>query len=180
MITTPDWEDRIDELTPSQRELVKHLGMERRVRMQAFESTGFAYAGMPDFLLQHGTWFNTTVLPNWCSRGAERLCFFNASVRADMHRLRYVEGVGWLSKLPFMTFHHAWNALPGSNQAIDATWPDAGNPKVEIAYLGVEFGRHEIRNALLKGYTMLDGIRRFSIYRKPYKPSNQKFSTKQP
>lgn len=94
---------------------------------------GYHYAGISDFLLQHGAWYPPVPFPAGIRKGRKRFCFRNAAVLAieQPESFRYVEGYALYPKMS--PVHHAWN-LDSDGNLFDRTWKNCGT-----AYVGVVF-----------------------------------------
>jgi hypothetical protein len=125
---------------------------------------GYTYAGIGEFLLLHGTWYEPRPLPKRMRRGIPRGCFSNALKLARTGKYRFVEGYAVADGCAFLPIHHAWN-LDGVGNLIDNTWQETG-----LAYLGVEFPLEVAEKAIrYQGNTVLDNPKtRHEIYREPY------------
>jgi hypothetical protein len=156
-------------LTDSQFAIVEWLTRLRDVTRGNGMPKGYHYAGIGDFLLQHGIWHEPAPLPARVRRGAPKACYGNALVLAIQHGYRYVEGYASadISQMPFPV-HHAWNLDPEGN-LIDNTWRNTG-----LAYLGVEFSKGRAENAIwFDNSNVLDNVAsRFKIFREPWVGEN--------
>jgi hypothetical protein len=130
---------------------------------------GFVYAGMCDFLQQHGRFWTPQDRPRGFRQMTAKYCFDNAyrtltDARHKRRDLRYVEGIA-LSQ--FFPVHHAW-IVDELGRVIDQTWDTPGT-----SYFGVVFRQAEIfavRNA--QSVSILDnwaGPHRHAIYRQRFK-----------
>lgn len=126
---------------------------------------GYHYAGIGDFLTQHGVWYEPKPLPKDIRRGMPRQCFYNALQVSRRRGYRYVEGyaVPDINNLDFPA-HHAWN-LDHDGKVIDCTWDKLGR-----AYFGVTFPVDVAKAALAHdGSTVLDNIHSdFELFRTPF------------
>jgi hypothetical protein len=126
---------------------------------------GYAYAGIGDFLLQHGVWYKPRPLPKRIRRGMPRACFGNALMLAARHEYKFVEGYAVPAlETVLIPVHHAW-VIDSEGNVIDNTWSKTG-----LAYFGVEFPQAMAMEAIAgDGHTVLDNLeKRHEIYRKPY------------
>lgn len=150
-------------MTDHQTELVRYLEMMRKMRGET-PPEGYTYAGLEDFLIREGTWYEPRPLPSGISTGTPRCCFQNALVLAILHGFAYIEGLAVPDigiPLPAL---HAWNLTP-EGQLVDNTWADPG-----LAYIGVPFtiGRAD-RSVWFDNASVLDNPRRaHDIYRFPW------------
>lgn len=96
------------------------------------------YAGPPDFVLQHGEFFEASPLPKpypYRRYRSAKACFRNANKLAFAHdELTYVEG--YAESEPGFTPLHAW-CVNRDGRVIDPTWRNAAEKGV--CYLGVRF-----------------------------------------
>jgi hypothetical protein len=124
----------------------------------------FTYAGIGDFLLQHGVWYQPRPLPKHIRRGLPRCCFGNALLLARSRRYRYVEGYAVPDIGVCLPMHHAWN-LDRRGNLIDSTWDKPG-----LTYLGIEFPLDVAEDALRHNdCTVLDNPKaEHKLFRKPY------------
>jgi hypothetical protein len=126
---------------------------------------GYHYAGIGDFLLQHGTWYKPKGLPRGIRRGELRNCFTNALTLGRSREYTYVEGyaIPNIENLHFPV-HHAWN-LDRNGNVIDNTWRKTG-----LAYFGVAFPLEVAFEALYHcDNTVLDNPEtHFELFRKPF------------
>lgn len=131
-------------MTPTERLLQRALEMLRDAQRQQCQRAGLVYAGSPDFVLQHGTWYAPAPL-TFRERGAPKMCFGNAIMLAVKRpELVYVEGYA-LSPVLAAPIHHAWNATP-AGELVDITWRNEG-----LAYLGVVFSVERADDATWHG-----------------------------
>jgi hypothetical protein len=88
------------------------------------------YAGMGDFLLQHGVWMPPPEkLAKW--QGKLKRCFHNSHVAAKRYGWKYCEGIAF----GIIPVHHAWCQSPdGAVQEV--TWRDPGD-----LYFGIAFDK---------------------------------------
>lgn len=128
------------------RRLLQMFQAEEQMRPRGF------YAGMYDFVLREGTWFDPPTGPLEYQRGAPRMCFGNAIVLAATRGLRYIEGFA-LSPLG-LPIHHAWNLDP-AGQVVDTTWGLWAGGRclipMGLAYVGVEFAVERADEATWNG-----------------------------
>jgi hypothetical protein len=99
---------------------------------QPWFDQGYHYAGISDFVLQHGGWYVPVPFPAGIRKARARQCFLNSAITAvEQDGYKYVEGYA----LPYgqTPVHHAWNLDPDGN-LFDRTWKNGG-----AAYLGVVF-----------------------------------------
>lgn len=142
------------ELSEAQQELIRYMTMVaefRRKMLDDHSSLKYTYAGMEDFLLHHGVWYNT-VAP-WTGEYAHmpiKRCFNNAILTSVQYNFRYIEGVACAKKLEGLAIHHAWNLDP-AGRVVDTTWRDNG-----ACYFGVEFPTERAIRLALDGATILD------------------------
>jgi hypothetical protein len=88
----------------------------------------YHYAGMGDYLLQHGVWFDPpATIAKWT--GTPKACFANSRFAAKRFRWRYVEGEANY----IIPVHHAW-CVDENDQVQEVTWREPGN-----LYFGVVF-----------------------------------------
>jgi len=125
---------------------------------------GYHYAGIGDFLMQHGVWYEPKTLPARFWRGVPRQCFYNAALVSRRRGYKYVEGYAVADIGVPLAVHHAWN-LDRNGNLIDCTWQKTG-----LAYFGVEFPLEMARKALrYDGSTVLENIHsRFELFRTPF------------
>jgi hypothetical protein len=149
----------------AQQSIVDWLTLLREVAQNNGTPTGYHYAGVGDFLLQHGVWYEPRPLPRHVCMGIRRACFGNALALCRWRGYAYVEGyaIPQIEGLHFPT-HHAWN-LDRDGNLIDSTWEKVGR-----AYFGVAFPLMVAQRALLRANnTVLDNPRsRFAIFRNPH------------
>jgi hypothetical protein len=98
-----------------------------------------------ELIARKGSQFLPAVLPATIQRGKARDCYLNATLLAQRHGFDYVEGVAIRKVLPGIAFHHAWCALPGSDQVIDNTFEDIA----EDVFFGIRFSHDKL-------YAMMD------------------------
>jgi hypothetical protein len=156
-------------LSDSQFAIVEWLTRLRDVTRNNGLPGEFAYAGIGDFLLQHGVWYEPVPFPASVQMGAPKSCYGNALLLAIQRGYRYVEGYASanIEQMPFPV-HHAWS-LDAEGNLIDNTWGNTG-----LAYLGVEFSRGRAENAVwYDNSNVLDNIpSRFRIFREPWTGEN--------
>jgi hypothetical protein len=113
--------------------LTDWLLKDRAFRLKHEVMEGYHYAGVSDFLLQHGVWYPPVPFPPGIRKGRKRCCFRNAAVLAiEQHpSFKYVEGYALYPKMSPVL--HAWNVDSDGN-LFDRTWKNGGT-----AYLGVVF-----------------------------------------
>lgn len=146
---------RFTNLTQPQKDLVTYMEWIvkiRKTRTKPKTRTGdeFHYAGMEDYLLRHGTWYDVQPLPAWVPPGVPSMCYGNAINLVDMRKgLRYVEGLA-MNMIPIQ---HAWNIDP-KGRLIDNTWDPLGT-----AYIGVEFPVKEAKRLLRKHCCILNNFK---------------------
>lgn len=127
----------------------------------------WAYAGIGDFLLRHGKWYEATEYPREMWEGVMGSCYGNAMiVAASEPRYRYVEGYACPVDTGFPV-HHAW--VTDGVHAFDPTW----GPEWKMegsAYLGVEFSVERADDAAWNGdASVLDDFHRgFPLYKEPW------------
>lgn len=136
---------------------------------------GFHYQGGPaDLLLQHGQWYEPSSNGCTCNlaktrrkthlascllqRGEPKQCFYNASIRAMRHGLRYVEGYA-TSIIPV---HHAW-VLDASGKVLEVTWDKPGS-----AYFGIEFDPKHVIDWKRKSSDSILFNNHMELYTKPF------------
>ena len=115
------------------KEYLTHcLTQDRNHRYKQGISNGY-YAGISDFLLRHGVWYEPVPFPAGIRKGRKKYCFRNSAVLAIEHSqiFRYVEGYALYPGTE--PVHHAWN-LDRDGNLFDRTWKNGGT-----AYLGVVF-----------------------------------------
>jgi hypothetical protein len=126
---------------------------------------GYHYAGIGDFLMQHGVWYEPKPLPSRIRRGSLKQCFYNALALSKRRGYTYVEGYATpdIENLYFPA-HHAWN-LDHDGNLIDNTWEKTG-----LAYFGVAFPLSVANEAIRHdGNTVLDNPRaRYELFRTPF------------
>jgi len=131
---------------------------------------GYTYAGVGDFLLRHGVWYEPRPLPKSIRHGAPRQCFANAVMLGRIKGLRYVEGyaLAQFKGDALLPVQHGWN-LDRDGNLIDATWREPG-----LAYLGVEFSVGRAENALwFDDASVLDNPKsRYRIFKEPWLGEN--------
>jgi hypothetical protein len=99
---------------------------------------GWSYKGPHDLLMQHGTFYDPSViLPDeWSGviTAYPKYCFDNAYrlARASKGRLRYVEGVA----LRFIPCDHAW-CITEDGTVVDPTWAELDGDIKPSAYFGI-------------------------------------------
>jgi hypothetical protein len=125
---------------------------------------GYTYAGIGDFLLQHGVWYEPRSLPARVRRGLPRRCFHNALRLAKTRGYRYIEGYAVADIGVLFPAYHAWN-LDRDGKLVDNTWDEVG-----LAYFGVEFPLDVAKKALRYGDgSVLDNPKsRFAIFKVPW------------
>lgn len=143
----------------SKEELIKYLEMLRDCCRGNLERTAKAerwhYAGMGDFLLQHGQWFETpTQLPHW--QGMLKACFHNAKIAAKRYKWKYVEGMANY----IIPVHHAW-CIDDMGNVQEVTWRSPGN-----LYFGVVLGKPPKE-------PLFDNMNDVSIFKKPFKEAKK-------
>lgn len=151
-------------MSDAQRAITEWLTMLRDCCLGNGLPEGYHYAGIGDFLLQHGVWYEPQPLPKRIRRGVPRGCFANAMILSKTRGYSYVEGyaVPALDDVQFPV-HHAWN-LDKDGNLIDNTWEKTG-----LAYFGVEFPYTMAAKAIKDSNTVLDNPHaRFEIFREPY------------
>lgn len=152
-------------LTAAQDVITEWLTMLRNISRGNGLPHGYHYAGIGDFLLQHGVWHEPKPLPSRVRPGPPKQCFYNALALSKRRGYAYVEGyaVANIDDLLFPA-HHAWN-LDRDGNLIDNTWG-----KIGLAYLGVTFPLDVAREALRHtGSTVLDNLHaRYELFRTPF------------
>jgi hypothetical protein len=126
--------------------------------------SGLHYAGIGDFLLQHGVWYNPSPYADAVyPQGAPKMCFGNSIILAATRGLRYVEG--YASAPVGLSVHHAWN-MDANGLLVDSTWMNTG-----LAYFGVEFSVERADDATWNGdgCVLNDHLRKHPLFRKPWK-----------
>lgn len=98
------------------------------------------------YVAAYGQEFKAASLPDDIDRGAPKQCYKNASLLVMTHpELTYAEGYAQTSKLPGMTFMHAW-AVTKDGTVVDPTWD---NPE-HGTYFGVKYERMPYLKSLYK------------------------------
>lgn len=148
-------------MTDAQNMIAQWLGLLNHT-VQKTPPPGYAYAGISDFLIQHGQWFNPQPLPATIKRRTIKFCFHNSTQVARRHRqLRYAEGYAVPSNVP-VPIHHAWNIDLDGN-VIDTTWDKPG-----LAYFGVAFPVRDASRAINNECTVLDNYKDRRLFETPY------------
>lgn len=146
----------------AKKALIDYLEMIRNLKLKEGPlPDSIKYAGMEDFLLRHGKWYEPK--PWQGRKGAPKCCFANSLLHSVQRPiLRYVEGIA-MNVIGFPT-HHGWNT--DGTHALDSTWRPDG-----LAYFGVEFAPGHAWECLWEadGSVLADWHRDFPIFREPWK-----------
>lgn len=125
-------------------ELRDYLSGVARLRQQARQAEGFAYAGFEDLVLRRGTFWPGSPRPRGVPKMANRQCFQNAWQIAETHGWTYCEG--WATSI--IPTHHAW-VLNQAGAVIDPTWDDPES----CVYAGLPLERSFVAKVLLSSGT---------------------------
>lgn len=167
---------------------------------------GWAYPSVFHFVLEHGTDFESQLIPPDAMEVLEKAvgrrklpvkcCFQNAAdvvLSDDTGRLSYCEGYG----IRLIPAHHAWVVIDGIYVA-DVTWNRLNQPLMssrlsskilgvwksdDVAYVGVQFSRKRLSAALTEtevyGSLLLDEVRNFPLYRTRFDEEAEKAADKE-
>jgi hypothetical protein len=145
-------------------ELKRQLEQRRTLKTGSVPAD-FVYAGIEDFVLQHGEWHRSA--HKTARVAVQKACFGNALANAFVLGYRYVEGFSLTPKM--VPIHHAWN-LTEDDELYDTTWMNTG-----LAYIGVEFSTGRADNAIwFDDGTVLDNPFDRKLYRQRWTGENYK------
>lgn len=94
---------------------------------------GMRWLSAESLVFELGRPYRPAPLPPGVERGPMMFCYRNARQAAIEHGWMYVEG---FTAVHGIVIQHAWCAPPGSDEALEVTWPDQADG---VGYYGVAF-----------------------------------------